>query len=78
MKDPFLSVGGLSFYFMSFFIFFLIFVTDLSYFLVAGADFMAFAFCQHQLLYALLYILSEICTYLHDFQRITTRYHQVF
>ena len=31
----------------------------------------------HQLLYALLYIFSEITTYLYDFQRVTKRYHQI-
>ena len=32
----------------------------------------------HWLLYALLYIFSETSTYLYDFQRVTTRYHQIF
>ena len=32
----------------------------------------------HWLLYALLYIFSEISTYLYDFQRVITRYHQIF
>ena len=32
----------------------------------------------HRLRYALLYIFSEISTYLYDFQRVTTRYHQIF
>ena len=32
----------------------------------------------YQPLYALLYIFSEISTSLYDFQRITTRYHQIF
>ena len=30
----------------------------------------------HKLLYSLLYIFHEISTYLHDFQSVTTRYHQ--
>ena len=32
----------------------------------------------HWLLYALLHIFSEISTYLYDFQRVITRYHQIF
>ena len=32
----------------------------------------------NRLRYALLYIFSEISTYLYDFQRVTTRYHQIF
>ena len=32
----------------------------------------------HLLLYALLYIFSEISTYLCDFKRVTTSYHQIF
>ena len=32
----------------------------------------------HWLLYTLLYNLSEISTYLYDFQRVTTGYHQFF
>ena len=32
----------------------------------------------YRLLHALLYIFSEISTYLYDFQRVTTRYHHIF
>ena len=32
----------------------------------------------YTLLYTILYIFSEISTYFYDFQRVNTRYHQIF